>query len=116
MAPGYLDREVYLTQGKLRLEVMKNFFSEKMVSHGSKLPRAVVESLWLEVFKSCMDVALGIWFNGAHSAAGLMVGLDDHRGLFQPYQFYDSMSLYQLSFQIVSSDSPTIKSVLNCRI
>lgn len=70
MAPGYLDREVYLTQGRLRLEVKKNFFSEKMVSLGSRLPRAVVESLCLEVLKSCMDVALGIRLNGAHSAAG----------------------------------------------
>lgn len=44
---------------KFRLEVKKNFFSERMVSHGNKLLRAVVESPWLRAFKNRMDVALG---------------------------------------------------------
>lgn len=30
-----------------------------MVSHGNKLLRTVVEFLWLEVLKICMDVVLG---------------------------------------------------------
>lgn len=52
VAPGYSYR------GDLDWK-LRNFFSEKMVSHGNKLLRAVVESLWLEVLKICMDVVLG---------------------------------------------------------
>lgn len=33
----------------------------------------------LKVFKKCLDVALG-----DYSGAGLMVGIDDIKGLFQP--------------------------------
>ena len=37
----------------------------------------------LEVFKKHVDVALQVWFS-RHGGAGLTVGLDDLRGLFQP--------------------------------
>jgi len=43
-----------------------------------------VESLSLEVFKKCVDVALKIMVSG-HGRDELMAGLDDTlRGLFQP--------------------------------
>ena len=42
-----------------------------------------MKSLSLEVLKKRVDVALGYMVSG-HEGDGLMVGLDDLRGLFQP--------------------------------
>jgi len=56
-----------LHQGRFKLDIGKNVFTDRVVRHWTRLPREVAESPSLEVFKKRVDVALWIW-NPTHDS------------------------------------------------
>jgi len=63
------------------LAIRKHLFSERVVRYCNRLPRAVVESPALKVFKNCVHTALGDTDSG-HGGDELVVGLDNLGDLF----------------------------------
>ena len=50
-----------LKHRRVPLNIRKHFFTMRVTEHWHRLPREVVESLSLEIFKSHLDTVLGNW-------------------------------------------------------
>ena len=44
-----------LRQGRFRLDIMRKFYTQRMVMHQNRLPKEVVDSPCLETFKTHLD-------------------------------------------------------------
>ena len=62
-----------LRQGRFRLDIRREFFTQRVVMHWNRLPKEAVDAPSLEAFKARLDVALGSlvwWLATLHIAGG----------------------------------------------
>ena len=64
-----------LKHRKVHLNIRKHFFTVRVTEQWHRLPREIVDSPSLEIFKSCLDMVLGNWFYVALLSSG--VGPED---------------------------------------
>jgi len=57
---------------RLRLDIRRRFFTDRVVTHWNRLPKEVVDTPSLEAFKARLDVALGslVWWLMTLAMAG----------------------------------------------
>ena len=48
-----------LRQGRFRLDIRRNFFTQRVMTHWNRLPKEAVDAPSLDVFEATLDVALG---------------------------------------------------------
>ena len=62
-----------LEEGRFKVAIRKNFFTERALRHWNRLPKEVVDAPSLKLFKARLDVALGslvCWLATLHTAGG----------------------------------------------
>jgi len=62
-----------LRQGRIRLDIRRKFFTQRVVTHRNRLPKEVVDAPSLEAFRARLDVglgSLGCWLATLHIAGG----------------------------------------------
>ncbi|PKU46842.1 hypothetical protein llap_2815 [Limosa lapponica baueri] len=78
-----------LSQGRVRLDIRKNVFTEMVIKHWNRLPRKWWNHHPWRYLKDGQMWCLRTWFSGGFGSLRLTVGLDDLTGPFQPRRFYD---------------------------
>jgi len=53
-----MKHEIQL-QGRVRFDIWRIFFTQRVVSHWNRLPKEALDAPTLEAFKARLDVALG---------------------------------------------------------
>ena len=96
------DIDLMLLQGRFRLDIRKKNLLKKSGEALGWAAQGVMQSSPLVVFKNRADMPPRDAIQSCQRH-GLMLGLDDHSGLFQPYQFYDSMQTTHLPIHALQS-------------